>query len=106
MKGHKSHHHKKANGGKVRFEETGTEEEDKEVESKKDAFKHGGKVKHKKHGGKVEGKKAHKHAGKKMRSGGKVDMAKNAVGATPTSPLTGAGKTAEPKIEKKDREED
>lgn len=103
-KGHKSHHHKKAGGGKIDGG-LGTKEEDKEIEDKKDAFKKGGRVKHKKHGGKVDGKKPHKRADKKAR-GGKADMPKNPGGMSAHSPLSGAGATKEPKTPKLDKEDD
>lgn len=78
-------------------------------------YKRGGKAKmkhkakHKKHGGKIEGKKPHERADKRAR-GGKINgMAKkvtSAAGMSPTSPLSGAGKTAEPKVPMNDREDD
>lgn len=84
----------------------GTKEEDKEIEDKKDGFKKGGHVKGKKHGGKVGGKKPHMRADKKSR-GGKADMQKMPKlkdGAS--SPLSGAGATAEPASSKNDKEDD
>jgi hypothetical protein len=108
MKGHKKEHHKKAGGGKIDGS-LGTKEEDKEVEEKKDTYKHGGKVKHKakhkKHGGKVDGKKPHKRADKKAR-GGKTDMPKNPGGMSAHSPLSSAGATKDPKTPKLDKEDD
>ncbi len=99
MKGHKM---KKADGGTV--------EENKEIEDKKSEFKRGGKAKHKKHGGKVEGKKPHGRADKFKRGGG-VKCAKggkvmSAGGMSASSPLSGAGKTAEPKAPVRDKEDD
>lgn len=96
----------KAGGGKVK-------EDDDMAGEKKEAgekgFKHGGKAKHKKHGGKIEGKKAHHRADKFARggkAGGMASKVKSAAGMSATSPLSGAGKTAEPKMPKNDREDD
>lgn len=83
---------KKAAGGEV----------EKEAEDKKDAFKRGGHVKGKKHGGKVMGKKPHGRPDKKARGG---DV-KSAAGMSAGSPMSGAGKTAEPKMSKNDKEDD
>ena len=57
----------------------------------------------------MEGKKAKHHAGKMARGGGVKGMAskvESAAGMSASSPLSGAGKTAEPKMEKNDREDD
>lgn len=80
-------------------------------------YKHGGKAKmkhkakHKKHGGKIEGKKAHHRADKFARGGhakmnGMAKKVTSAAGMSPSSPLSGAGKTAEPKMPKNDKEDD
>jgi len=81
-----------------------------DAEDKKSEFKRGGKAKHKKHGGKVEGKKSHDRADK-FKRGGHVKHAKggkvmSAGGMSASSPLSGAGKTAEPKMPKEDKESD
>lgn len=84
---------KKAAGGEVK----------KEAEEKKDAFKRGGKV-----GKKIGGKKPHGRPDKKSR-GGKADMQSTPGvkgGVSASSPLSGAGKTAEPKNAKNDKEDD
>lgn len=98
----------KAKGGAVDGGR-GTKEEDKEMEDKKDGFKKGGRVK-KKHGGKVSGKHPHMRPDKKAR-GGKADQqrtpgVKGAGGMSAGSPLSGAGKTAEPGMAKNDNEDD
>ena len=115
----------KSSGGKVRENDdlAGTEKELKEGA----AYKKGGmalkakrlkKVLHKKHGGKIDGKKPHHRADKLARGGhvkhkahgGEVDgMAKkvvSAAGMSPSSPLSGAGKTKDPMTPKIDREDD
>jgi hypothetical protein len=108
MKGHKHH---KSKGGAIDGSK-GTKEEDREVEDKKDGFKKGGRAKKHKHGGKVEGKKAKHRADKRARGGAikkdKKDMpsVKSAGGMSASSPLSGAGKTAEPKVPKNDKEDD
>lgn len=94
--------HKK-HGGKVK--ENDDEAGNKKEEKEEGAYKRGGKVKHKKHGGKVDGKKPHHRADKKAR-GGMASEVKSAAGMSATSPLSGAGKTAEPKMEKNDKEDD
>lgn len=97
----------KAKGGAVDDGAMGTKEERKEAESKKDAFKRGGHVKHKKHGGKVGGKKPHHRPDKKAR-GGKAEgnqMVSSAGGMSAGSPLSGAG-TKMAKAPKNDKEDD
>lgn len=103
-----------AKGGKVKEDDdmAGREKEEKEGA----AYKRGGKahkMKHmkKKHGGKIEGKKAHERADKFARGGhakmnGMASKVASAAGMSASSPLSGAGKTAEPKVEKNDREDD
>lgn len=93
-----------AKGGKVK--------EDDDMKGKSDekegaGYKHGGKVKakHKKHGGKVGGKKPHMRPDKKAR-GGMAGKVMSAAGMSASSPLSGAGKTAEPKVPKNDSEDD
>lgn len=107
MKGHKAHHHKA--GGKVK-EDDDTSGNEKEGA----AYKRGGKAK-KKHGGKIEGKKPHAradkykrggHVKKHMSTGGMASKVKSAAGMSATSPLSGAGKTAEPKTPKLDESDD
>jgi hypothetical protein len=110
MKGHKSH---KKEGGKVHENDDMKGEREELHESQKEDFKKGGKVKkhgkHKKHGGKVEGKKA-KHRPDKRARGGKISgtasKVESAAGMSPSSPLSGAGKTKEAKTPKLDREDD
>lgn len=95
----------KAKGGKVDNDMAGEEKETKEGA----AYKHGGKAKHKKHGGKIEGKKPKHRADKFKRGGGVNGMAKkvtSAAGMSASSPLSGAGKTAEPKMPENDKEND
>ena len=125
MKGHKKEH--KAAGGKAGYSEAeGTAAERKEVADGKDGFKKGGKVAKKKHGGKVEGKKPAKRADKFARGGhikgkekhhehpkaehhargGKVKGMMSAGGMSAGSPMSGAGKTAEPKVPKNDESDD
>ncbi len=108
----------KAGGGKVR-EDDDMAGEEKEVKEGA-AYKRGGKAKkmHKKHGGKIDGKKPKeradkfargghaKHHGKHMKDGGMASKVKSAAGMSATSPLSGAGKTAEPKKAVLDREDD
>lgn len=95
----------KKNGGKVKEDNdmAGEEKETKEA----GAYKRGGKAK--KMGGKVDGKKPKMRADKFKRGGGVKGMAstvKSAAGMTPMSPLSGAGKTAEPAIPKNNKEDD
>lgn len=99
----------KKDGGKIDKDMAGEEKETKEGA----AYKRGGKVK-KKHGGKIDGKKPHERADKykrgghvkKMKDGGMASKVKSAAGMSATSPLSGAGKTAEPATPKNDREDD
>lgn len=106
MKGHKH----KAMGGKVKEDDDMAGEEKELKEGQGDDFKKGGRTKkHKKHGGKVDGKKPAKRADKYARGGDVKGMASkvtSAAGMSPSSPLSGAGKTAEPKMEKNDKEDD
>lgn len=93
-------------GGKVKEDNdmAGEEKETKEA----GAYKRGGKA-HKKHGGKVEGKKAMMRADKRARGGrtnGMASKVTSAAGMSPSSPLSGAGKTAEPKTPKLDESDD
>lgn len=110
MKGHKAHH--KA-GGKVHEDGdmAGHEKELKEGAG----YRRGGKAKGKKHGGKIEGKKARMRADKYkrgghvksgMKAGGMAAKVTSAAGMSPHSPLSGAGKTAEPKKATVDKEND
>lgn len=102
----------KKDGGKVK-EDDDMAGEEKEVKEGA-AYKKGGHVK-KKHGGKVDGKKPAKradkfarggHAKKHMKDGGMASKVKSAAGMSPMSPLSGAGKTAEPKTPVNDKEDD
>lgn len=94
-----------AKGGKVKEDDDMKGNKAEEKESGGKGFKRGGHVKHKKHGGKVGGKKPHGRPDKKARGGMASDV-KSAAGMSPSSPLSGAGKTAEPKMEKNDKEDD
>jgi hypothetical protein len=102
----------KAHGGKVK-EDNDMAGQEKEVKEGA-AYKKGGKA-HKKHGGKIEGKKPHEradkykrggHVKKHMKDGGMASKVKSAAGMSPMSPLSGAGKTAEPKAWTRDKEDD
>jgi hypothetical protein len=113
MKGHKMH--RKDGGRAHEKQDDDLAGEEKEVKESA-AYKKGGKAMKKKHGGKVEGKKAaHRadkyarggHAHKKhMKDGGMASKVKSAAGMSPASPLSGAGKTAEPKTPEVDKEND
>ena len=107
----------KASGGKVK-EDDDMAGEKKELKEGA-AYKHGGKAmhkgkhkaKHKKHGGKIDGKKAHHRADKFARGGhakmnGMAQKVASAAGMSPSSPLSGAGKTKEPMTPKNDKEDD
>lgn len=98
-------------GGKVKEDDDMAGEEKETKES--GAYKRGGKAKMKKHGGKVDGKKPHMRADKKARGGpvkkkegGMAADVKSAAGMSASSPLSGAGKTAEPKMSKNDESDD
>lgn len=93
---------KKAHGGKVK-EDDDMKGEEKETKQSA-AYKRGGKVA-KKHGGKVDGKKSKARADKFSR-GGMAQNVKSAAGMSPTSPLSGAGKTSETKKPSIDKEDD
>jgi len=102
----------KKSGGKVKEDNDMAGEEKETKES--GAYKKGGHVK-KKHGGKVDGKKPAKRADKfarggaakkHMKDGGMASKVKSAAGMSATSPLSGAGKTAEPKMPKVDESDD
>lgn len=103
----------KASGGKV-HEDDDMAGEKKEMKEGA-AYKHGGKAKHKgkhkKHGGKISGKKPHARADKFARGGhakmnGMAKKVASAAGMSPSSPLSGAGKTKEPATPKNDKEDD
>lgn len=95
----------KAGGGKVDNDMAGEKKEFKEGA----AYKRGGKAK--KHGGKMEGKKPAGRADKFARGGkakmnGMASKVASAAGMSASSPLSGAGKTAEPKAPMRDKEDD